>query len=144
MKAMASRGATPPRTTERRSRERDRAGGRAPAILWLAFPGLAALALGAGLPVGATTRVGLIALGLLLVVARGVRGVARARDCPPLSRWSLPARQAGTAPVGSHRAGREARSRVPGVGGTDERERRASLRRARPVLPAGRHAWRGR
>ncbi len=84
VKAMASRGATPPRTTEWRSRARGRAGGRAPAILWLALPGLAALALGAGLPVGAATPVGLAALGVLLVagglVAR--RAVSVVRDRP--------------------------------------------------------------
>ena len=158
MKAMASRGATPPSTTEWRSRERGRAGGRAPAALWLALPGLAAL--GVGLPVGAATRVGLIALGLLLAASGGLialglllaasgglvarRAVGVGRDRLRTSRRSLPTHQVGVASVGGHRAGREARGRVPGARGGHERERRASLRRARPVLPTERHAWKDR
>ncbi len=150
MKALASRSATRPGTAAGRSRERGRAGGRAPAVLWLTLPSLAALALGVGLPMlTAATRVGLVALGLLLVVtasglitavAPSVGGVEQDRF--PSSRRSLPARRAGDAPSGGHRAGRDARGRVPGVRCEDERERRAALRRARPVLSAGRHAWR--
>ncbi len=141
MKAMASRGARPPSTTEWRSRER----GRAPAVLWLALPGLAAL--GAGLPVVAATRVGLVALGLLLVVAGGLvtrRVMGVVWDRPRSSHWSLPARQAGAVPVGGHRAGRDARRRAPGVWSRRAGVRRARDQRGRSSLPAGRHAWRDR
>ena len=67
-----------------------------------------------------------------------------ARFGPWSSRWFLPARQAGVAPVGGHRAGREARGRVLGARFSHERERRAVDLCARASLPAERHAWRDR
>ncbi len=148
MKVMASRGATCPGTAAWRSRERGRARGRAPAVLWLALPGLTALALGAGLPAGPPApRVALAAIGLLLVAARGrvARGaVGVVRDRPRSSRWSLPVRQAGAVPVGGHRVGRDARGRASGVGVGRTGGCRVRDRRARLALPAGRHAWRDR
>ncbi len=154
MKAMASRGAPRSGSAAWRSREGVRAQGPAPTILWLALPGIAVLALGASLlAMVPATPVGLAALGVLLVagglVARRAVSVVRVR--PRSSRWFLPARQAGVAPVGGHRAGREARGRVLGARGRvlgargrHERERRAVDLCARASLPAERHAWRDR
>ena len=147
MKAMASRGAPRSGSAAWRSREGVRAQGPAPTILWLALPGIAVLALGASLlAMVPATPVGLAALGVLLVagglVARRAVSVVRVR--PRSSRWFLPARQAGVAPVGGHRAGREARGRGPGARSGHERERRAVDLCARASLPAERHAWRDR
>jgi len=148
MKAMASHGATRPGSAAWRSRQGVRAWGPAPAVLWLALPGVAALALGAVLPaVAPTTRVGLAAIGLLLVVAGGLvarRAAGVERDRPRTSHPSPPARRAGCVPVGGHRAGRDARGRVPGVRSGHDRERRAPDRRARPSLPAARRAAKDR
>jgi len=148
MKPMASRGATRPGAAAWRSRERVRAAGPALTGLWLALPGVAALMLGAGLPtVAPATRVGLAALGLLLVAAGGLvarKATGVVRDRPRSARWSLPLRQAGAVPVGSHRVGRDAQGRVPGARVGPERERRAVDLRTRVSLPAARHAWRDR
>jgi len=148
MKAMASRSATRPGAAAWHPTKGVRVRGPVPAGLWLALPGVAALTLGTGLPaVAPATRVGLAALGLLLVVASGLvahkaPGVVRNR--PRSARWSLPTRQASAVPVGSHRVGRDAQGRVPGARGGHERERRAVDLRARVALPAARHAWRKR
>ncbi len=147
MKAMASRGAPRSGSAAWRSREGVRVRGPAPTILRLALPGIAVLALGASLlALAPATPVGLAALGILLVagslVARGAVGVGRDRR-EGRSR-SLPTRQVGVAPVGGHRAGREARGRGPGARSGHERERRAVDLRARASLPAERHAWRDR
>jgi len=147
MKAMASRSATRPGTAAWHPTKDVRVRGPVPAGLWLALAGVAALTLGAGLPaVAMATRGGLAALGLLLVagslVARRARGVVRGRSRS--FRGSLSARHAAVVLVGGHRAGRDARRRVPSVwvgraGGCRVRDRRV-----RPALPAGRHAWRDR
>ncbi len=148
MTAMASRSTTRLGAAAWHPMKGVRVRGPVPAGLWLALPGVAALTLGTGLPaVALATRVGLAALGLLLVaggglVARGAMGVGR--DCPRSARRSLPARQAGAVPVGSHRVGRDAQGRVPSARGGHERERRTVDLRARVELPAARHAWRKR
>ncbi len=112
MKAMASRSATRPGAAAWHPTKGVRVRGPVPAGLWLALPGVAALTLGTGLPaVAPATRVGLAALGLLLVVAGGLvarKALGVGRDRPRSARWSLPARQAGAVPVGSQRVGRDA------------------------------------
>jgi len=149
MKAMASRCTPHPGAAAWRSRERGRTGGPALAVLvlWLALSGVAALALGADLPaVVPATRVGLAALGLLLVagslVVRRAMGVVRGRSRS--FRGSLSARHAAVVLVGGHRARRDARRRVPSVWGGRARGRRAMNRRVRPSLHVGRHAWKDR
>jgi len=145
MKAMASRSATRPGAAWHLTKD-VRVPGPVPAGLWLALPSVAALMLGAGLPaVAPATRVGLAALGLLLVVAGGLvarRAIGIGRDRPWSSLESLPARQAAAVPVGSHRVGRDARGRASGVGVGRAGGCRVMDRRVRPALPAGRHAWR--
>jgi len=148
MKAMASRSATRPGAAAWHPTKGVRVRGPVPAGLWLALPGVAALTLGTGLPaVAPATHVGLAALGLLLVVACGLaarRAIGIGRDRPWSSLGSLPARQAGAVPVGSHRVGRDARRRIPSVWGGRARGHRVMDRRVRPSLHVGRHAWRDR
>ncbi len=147
MKAMASRSATRPGAAWHPTKG-VRVRGPAPAGLWLALPGVAALTLGAGLrAVAPATRVGLAALGLLLVVAGGLvarKALGVERDCPRSARWSPPARQTGAVPVGSQRVRRDAQGRVPGARGGHERDRRVVDLRARVALPVARHAGRRR